>query len=270
MTKPKVAFYWCAACGGCEEAVVDLNEDLLAAVALVDVVFWPVALDFKREDVEALADGELAAAFINGAVRTSEQEEMVALLRRKSQAVVAFGSCAVLGGVPGLANLYDRESILTDCLSECASLEGTGVRAPGPESQVEEGQSPPARVRVLTCAPSTRSSTSTFTFPAAPRRPPLIWAALSALVEGKLPEPRAPCWPPMSPCARSARLSRHKAGKAGDEPVPPPPRVHRRPRPVPAGPGPGLPRRRRRGPAARRSARSPTCPARAAWARPPG
>ena len=25
-TKPKVAFYWCASCGGCEEAVVDLAQ----------------------------------------------------------------------------------------------------------------------------------------------------------------------------------------------------------------------------------------------------
>ena len=61
------------------------REDLLAVVELVDIVFWPVALDFKREDVEALADGELAAAFINGAIRTSEQEEMAQLLRRKSR-----------------------------------------------------------------------------------------------------------------------------------------------------------------------------------------
>ena len=112
MTKPKIAFYWCASCGGCEEAVVDLGEDLLAVVELVDVAFWPVALDFKREDVEALDDGELAAAFINGAVRTSEQEEMARLLRRKSAAVVAFGSCAMLGGVPGLANLYESRDIL--------------------------------------------------------------------------------------------------------------------------------------------------------------
>ena len=29
--KPKVAFYWCAACGGCEEAVVDLAEIELGA-----------------------------------------------------------------------------------------------------------------------------------------------------------------------------------------------------------------------------------------------
>ena len=31
--KPKIAFYWCASCGGCEEAVVDLAETLLDVVA---------------------------------------------------------------------------------------------------------------------------------------------------------------------------------------------------------------------------------------------
>ena len=84
MSKPKVAFYWCASCGGCEEAVVDLGEDILKVVEAVDILFWPVALDFKRKDVEALQDGELAATFINGAVRSTEQEEMTELLRKKS------------------------------------------------------------------------------------------------------------------------------------------------------------------------------------------
>lgn len=109
--KPKVAFYWCASCGGCEEAVVDLAEDILKVVEAVDIVFWPVALDFKKSDVEAMEDGSIAVSFINGAVRLSEQEEMVKLLRQKSQLVVAFGSCAHLGGIPGLANFWDKESI---------------------------------------------------------------------------------------------------------------------------------------------------------------
>ena len=100
MAKPKVAFYWCASCGGCEETVVDLNEDLLKVADAVDIVLWPVALDFKRKDVEALSDGEIAVSFINGAVRTEEQEEMVELLRTKSSLVVAFGSCAHMGGIP--------------------------------------------------------------------------------------------------------------------------------------------------------------------------
>ena len=46
--KPKVAFYWCASCGGCEESVVDLAEGILDVVDAVDIIFWPVAMDFKR------------------------------------------------------------------------------------------------------------------------------------------------------------------------------------------------------------------------------
>ncbi len=112
VAKPKVAFYWCSSCGGCEETIVDFNEKLLDVVGLVDIVFWPCALDFKTSDVEAMADQSLAAAFINGAIRTSEQETMVQLLRKKAKLVVAFGSCASQGGLPALANLTNKEAIL--------------------------------------------------------------------------------------------------------------------------------------------------------------
>ncbi|MEM3620282.1 MAG: oxidoreductase, partial [Nitrososphaerota archaeon] len=52
MEKPKIALYWCASCGGCEEAVVDLADKILDVVNLVDIVFWPVAMDYKIQDVE--------------------------------------------------------------------------------------------------------------------------------------------------------------------------------------------------------------------------
>ena len=48
MPKPKLGIYWCASCGGCEEAVVDLAEDILGVVEKVDIVFWPCAMDFKK------------------------------------------------------------------------------------------------------------------------------------------------------------------------------------------------------------------------------
>ncbi len=112
--KPKVAFYWCASCGGCEETIVDLHEDVLKVVELVDIALWPVALDFKLQHVQAWKPGEVAVAFINGAVRLSEQEEWVKLLREKCPMVVAFGSCAHLGGIPGLANDKTRGEILAN------------------------------------------------------------------------------------------------------------------------------------------------------------
>jgi F420-non-reducing hydrogenase small subunit len=121
--KPKVAFYWCASCGGCEEAVVDLAEKILDVVEAVDIVFWPVALDFKRQDVEAMPDASILATFVNGAIRTTEQEEMVKLLRQKSALLIAFGACAQLGGIPGLANLWDRESIFDAAYLDSPSTE---------------------------------------------------------------------------------------------------------------------------------------------------
>jgi F420-non-reducing hydrogenase small subunit len=119
--KPKVAFYWCASCGGCEEAVVDLAEKILDVVAAVYIVFWPVALDFKRKDVEAMPAGSILASFVNGAIRTTEQEEMAHLLRQKSKVLVAFGSCAQLGGIPGLANFSSQAGIFQNVYQESAS-----------------------------------------------------------------------------------------------------------------------------------------------------
>lgn len=112
--KPKVAFYWCASCGGCEEAILDLGEEILKVTEAVDIVFWPVALDFKVKDVEAMPSRTIDVCFINGAVRTTEQRHMAELLREKSKLVVAFGTCAQLGGIPGLANLSSREAILEE------------------------------------------------------------------------------------------------------------------------------------------------------------
>ncbi len=94
MPKPKVAFYWCASCGGCEETVVDLAEDILGVVEKVDIVLWPVAMDFKYKDIEAMPDKSIVATLLNGAIRSTEQEEMAHLLRRKSQYMIAYGACA--------------------------------------------------------------------------------------------------------------------------------------------------------------------------------
>ncbi len=110
--KPKIAFYWCASCGGCDESFLDLAEDILDLVEKIDIVFWPVALDYKRKDLEALPDQSILMTMINGSLRTSEQEEMALLLRRKSKILIAYGTCAHLGGIPSLANQFEREKIL--------------------------------------------------------------------------------------------------------------------------------------------------------------
>jgi F420-non-reducing hydrogenase small subunit len=103
--KPKFAMYWAASCGGCEIAVLNIGEKILDVDANFDVVFWPVAMDAKIKDVEAMEDGSILLCLFNGGMRNHENEEMAKLLRRKSKILVSFGSCATEGCIPGLANL---------------------------------------------------------------------------------------------------------------------------------------------------------------------
>jgi F420-non-reducing hydrogenase small subunit len=204
MTKPKVAFYWCASCGGCEEAVVDLAEVVLDVVEAVDIAFWPVAMDFKVSDVEALADGELAASFINGAIRTSEQREMAELLRRKSGAVVAFGACAWLGGIPGLANLSSRESILEFVYHASPSVQDGDGAAPQDLTEVPEGN-----LRLPHFDETVRTLDQVidvdYYLPGCPPPANLVAEAVMALVEGRLPEKGSVLAPDVALCAECPR-----------------------------------------------------------------
>jgi F420-non-reducing hydrogenase small subunit len=199
MSKPKVAFYWCASCGGCEEAVVDLNEDILDVVQAVDIVFWPVALDFKRQDVEAMADGSITVSFINGAIRSSEQYEMVELLRRKSKIVIAFGSCAHLGGIPGLANTFDRAAMLKEAYLESPSVTGGNTTVPQTETIVPEG-----KLTLPELWNTVKSLDQTikvdYYLPGCPPPANLIKEAVTTILEGRLPEPGTILAPDIALC----------------------------------------------------------------------
>jgi len=202
MSKPKVAFYWCASCGGCEETVVDLAEDILGVVEKIDIVLWPVAMDFKYKDLRALADQSLFATLLNGAIRSQEQEEMARLLRRKSRFLIAYGSCAHTGGIPGLANQFPREQILQFNYETSPSVvnpaktrpqtrlddQGRVVTLPALHQVVRAlDQVVEVDYYVPGCPPTPKS----------PRRPwAPSWPATCP--------PRARCWPPTSPCVTSA------------------------------------------------------------------
>lgn len=111
--KPKFAMYWAASCGGCEIAVLNIHEKILDVDANFDVVFWPVAMDAKYKDVEAMEDKSILLTLFNGGIRNDENEHIAKLLRAKSQILVAFGSCANEGCIPGLANLSDAREIVS-------------------------------------------------------------------------------------------------------------------------------------------------------------
>jgi len=204
VAKPKVAFYWNASCGGCEEAVVDLAEDILKVVEAVDIVLWPVAMDFKKKDVLALEDGELAVAFLNGAVRTSEQEEWSRLLRKKAGLIVAFGACANLGGIPGLANFYDRDSIVDWVYKKQWGADNPKGVEPQTETKVPEGE---LELPALydTVYPLDQVIDVDYYLPGCSPPPNLIMDAVMAILSGDLPPKGTVLAPTKSLCDECAR-----------------------------------------------------------------
>ncbi|MDH5532548.1 MAG: oxidoreductase, partial [Candidatus Bathyarchaeota archaeon] len=138
--KLKFAFYWAASCGGCEITVLDINEKILDVVAIADIVFWPVAIDIKYKDVEAMPDKYIDVCFFNGAIRTEEQEHMAKLLRKKSKVLVAFGSCACRGGIPGLANVANRREVFERAYLQSPSTINPNSVTPKTSFKVPEGE----------------------------------------------------------------------------------------------------------------------------------
>ena len=139
-SKPKLAFYWAASCGGCEISVTELGMRLVAVSEIADIVFWPAAMDYKYDDVRAFKDNEIDVTFFNGAIRNTENEEMAHLLRKKSKVLVAFGSCSHLGGIPGLANMFDIEAICERVFDEIPSLDDSRGTRPLVSNMMPEGE----------------------------------------------------------------------------------------------------------------------------------
>ena len=85
MAKLKLALYWAASCGGCEIAQLEIGDKILKLAEAADIVFWPVAIDVKYKDVEAMPDQSIDVCLFNGGIRNSEQEHMANMLRKKSK-----------------------------------------------------------------------------------------------------------------------------------------------------------------------------------------
>jgi F420-non-reducing hydrogenase small subunit len=186
MAKIKLALYWAASCGGCEIAQLQIGEKLLKLAEAADIVFWPVAIDVKYKDVEAMPDKSIDVCLFNGAIRNSEQEHMAKLLRKKSNVMIAYGSCAYEGCIPGLANLFNRQLIFDRAYIETPSTDNKEKVFPQTSCKVAEGELtlPEFYDTVKTLRQTVDVD---YVIPGCPPEEKTTWLALEALITGKLP-----------------------------------------------------------------------------------
>ena len=148
---------------------------------MFDVVFWPVATDFKYEDVRNYPDGYIDVCLFNGAIRNSENEEMAHLLRQKSKVLVAFGSCAYEGCIPALSNLTSKSATYNTVYLDNESLDNAEGTLPQTLTEVPEGDLELPRF-YHTVRSLDQVVPVDYTVPGCPPEPEQIWAVLEAVV----------------------------------------------------------------------------------------
>ena len=180
MEKIKVGIYWAASCGGCDVSLLEIDEQILDVAAKADFVLWPCATDTKYSDLRAYQDGSIDVVLFNGAIRTQENHDLARLLRDKAKHLVAYGSCAQMGGVIGLANLSSRKEIFTTLFGE---------KSLWPKEESNQDGYPlhlPAFLdRVL---PLVDVVDVDYVIPGCPPPKEMVSKFFEALLEGKLPE----------------------------------------------------------------------------------
>ncbi len=108
LEKPKVAVHKFSSCDGCQLALLNLGEDLLALASLVDIIHFAEAgpLD-EVQDVDI--------ALVEGSISTPEDVERIERIRKQSGYLISMGACATSGGVQALRNMRDT-GVLIDAI----------------------------------------------------------------------------------------------------------------------------------------------------------
>ncbi len=179
--KPKLAMYWASSCGGCEISVLNIGEKILDVDAVFDLAFFPCIADFKYDDVRNYPDDYIDVCLFNGAIRSTENEEMARLLRQKSKVLVAFGSCAYEGCIPALSNLTTKEATLNAVYFDNPSIDNPDKTLPQPTTQMPEGE---LNIPVFynTVKALDQAVKVDYYLPGCPPEPHQIWAVLEAVV----------------------------------------------------------------------------------------
>ena len=104
--KPTLAVWKFASCDGCQLSVLDLEDELLALAAEIEIAYF---LEARRQTIE----GPYDLSLVEGSVTTPEDARRIQVVREQSRRLVTIGACATSGGIQALRNFADVGDFLS-------------------------------------------------------------------------------------------------------------------------------------------------------------
>lgn len=97
MPRPSLAVWKFSSCDGCQLALLDLEDHLLALADRIEIAHFAEATTSHR-------DGPYDISLVEGSVATPRDIERIERIRDESGTLVAIGACATAGGIQALRN----------------------------------------------------------------------------------------------------------------------------------------------------------------------
>jgi sulfhydrogenase subunit delta len=99
MKKPKVGIFDFACCEGCQLQIANMGEDVLALLGSINVMEW-------REVMSEKWGRKIDIAIVEGSITDPHAVKRIRQIRKRSRVLIAYGSCATIGGVNGMKNNF--------------------------------------------------------------------------------------------------------------------------------------------------------------------
>ncbi|MBI5077381.1 hypothetical protein HZB94_03290 [Candidatus Falkowbacteria bacterium] len=122
--KLRIGIISLTSCEGCCCAVLDWPTEFLSLKEKVDIVNFHLF-----EESEHSSDERFDAVFIEGSPLTKENIKAVRQLRKNAKIIIAFGSCAHIGGVYHLKQYQDKNKIFNSIYHGQEGIENFDVQS---------------------------------------------------------------------------------------------------------------------------------------------
>lgn len=162
---------WLCDCGGCHVAIVDLHEKIMNVIEAIEIQKCPVLTDVKDYP-------EADIGILTGSIRTEHDRHAAEEMRKKCKTIIAFGTCAVFGGLHGAGLAHSREEIMDYVYKSTPTTKTDFIPSSG-ITGLEHVVTPIDEVIDVDLY-----------LPGCPPHPHFIFESLSALVEGREPKAR--------------------------------------------------------------------------------